>query len=84
MAAVYCQIKNLTLHAHSFYINALIIAKTEKRVIQPGRNVITLTVRDTKDHFINCTVWVIAHAQFELNGLFRLIFPIISYVEQVT
>ncbi|XP_055306191.1 protein hold'em [Sitodiplosis mosellana] len=57
MAAVYCQIKDLTLHAHSFYINALIIAKTEKRAVQPGRNVITFTVRDTKDHFINCTVW---------------------------
>lgn len=59
MACVYCQIKDLTLNTHSFYINALIIAKTEKRVIQSGRSsaVITFTVRDTKDHFINCSVW---------------------------
>lgn len=59
---IYVQIKDLTLSSHSFFINALIIAKTEKRIIHSqlyGKivGVITYTLRDTKDHFINCTVW---------------------------
>lgn len=53
----YCQIKDLTLNASQFYINTLIIAKTERKVAMPGRAVITFTVRDTKEHFINCSVW---------------------------
>ncbi|XP_031636680.1 protein hold'em-like [Contarinia nasturtii] len=59
MANVYCQIKDLTMSSHSFFLNTLIIAKSEQRLFAPGRNggVITFTVRDTKDHFINCTVW---------------------------
>lgn len=59
MACVYCQIKDLTINSHSFYINALIIAKTEKKIFSSGwsSGVITFTVRDTKDHFINCSVW---------------------------
>lgn len=63
MANCFCiQIKDLTLSSHSFFINALIIAKTEKKIMNSQRNganvgVITLTVRDTKEHFINCIVW---------------------------
>lgn len=57
MACVYCNIKDLTLNASSFFINVLIIAKTDKNILPTGRGVITFTVRDTKDHFINCSVW---------------------------
>lgn len=54
----YMQIKDLTLLSHSFFVNALIIAKTEKRAMSTRNvSVITFTVRDTKDHFINCIVW---------------------------
>lgn len=59
----YIQIKDLTLSSHSFFINALIIAKTEKKFMNSQRSnggkvgVLTFTVRDTKEHFINCTVW---------------------------
>lgn len=66
MACFHVQIKDLTLHSHSFFITALIIAKTERRVLtsrQNGTNsgVITFTMRDTKDHFINCTIWGTQH-----------------------
>lgn len=59
---VYIQIKDLTLSSHSFFLNALIIAKTEKRIMNSQRNganvgVITFTVRDTREHFINCIMW---------------------------
>lgn len=59
---VYVQIKDLTLTSHSLFINALIIAKTEKKIIYSQQwaktnGVITFTVRDTAEHFINCTVW---------------------------
>lgn len=59
---IYIQIKDLTLTSHSFFINGLVIAKTEKKILNSRLNnanvgVMTFTVRDTKDHFINCIVW---------------------------
>lgn len=59
MACVYCQIKDLTQSSHSFFITTLIIAKTEAKFFNSNRptGVITFTVRDTKNHFINCSVW---------------------------
>lgn len=59
MACVYCRIKDLTMNSHSFFINALVIGKTEKKIVNAARDtcVITFTVRDTKDHFINCSIW---------------------------
>ncbi|XP_031637925.1 protein hold'em-like [Contarinia nasturtii] len=47
------------MYSHSFFLNTLIIAKTEQKMFSSGRNggVITFTVRDTKDHFINCSIW---------------------------
>lgn len=60
MAFTFCRIKDLTLNASSFFISALIIAKTEKRTFDRAgiiSGVITFTVRDTKDHIINVSVW---------------------------
>lgn len=58
----YIQIKDLTLNSHSFFVNGLIIAKNERKIINTQRNgvnvgVITFTIRDTKEHFINVIVW---------------------------
>lgn len=66
MANFFCEIKDLTLHSRGFFIHGLIIAKTEKKIFNSRQNssnvgVITFTVRDTKDHFINCTVWGTDH-----------------------
>lgn len=66
MANFFCGIKDLTLHSRAFFIHALVIAKTEKKLFNSRQNgsvigVITFTVRDTKDHFINCTVWGTDH-----------------------
>lgn len=62
MACFYIQIKDLTLYSHSFFVTGLVIAKSEKKILTSRQNgsingVITFTVRDTKDHFINCIVW---------------------------
>lgn len=61
-ACSYVQIKDLTLYSQSFFIAGLIIAKTERKILSSQWNgtksgVITYTVRDTKEHFINCTIW---------------------------
>lgn len=62
MAFAFCRIRDLILNANSFFINGLIIAKTEKRTFsRNGANVITFTVRDTKDHIINVSVWGSEH-----------------------
>lgn len=50
------------MYSHSFFITGLIIAKSERKMLVSRQNgsssgVIKFTVRDTKDHFINCTVW---------------------------
>lgn len=66
MASSYVQIKDLTLYSHSFFIVGLVIAKNEKKLLSSRQNgsnigVITFTVRDTKEHFINCTIWGTEH-----------------------
>lgn len=64
MAFAFCRIRDLILNANSFFINGLIIAKTEKRTFnRNGANmgVITFTVRDTKAHIINVSVWGSEH-----------------------
>lgn len=64
MAFTYCGIKDLTLNAQSFFISALIIAKTEKRAFNRNgatHGVITFTVRDTKNHLINVSVFGSEH-----------------------
>lgn len=56
----YIQIKDLTLTSHAFFVNALIMAKTEKKIMSSRRNIATvgvITFTDTKEHIINCIVW---------------------------
>lgn len=57
-----CGIKDLTLNKKSIYIIGLIIAKSEKKSFISQANgttkaVFTITLRDTKEHFINCSIW---------------------------
>lgn len=57
-----CAIQDLAPHKKYIFVTGLIIAKGEKRVFNARGNgvmkaVITITIRDTKDHFINCTIW---------------------------
>lgn len=57
-----CTIQDLVLHKKYIFVTGLIIAKGEKKVFNGRANgqmkaVITITIRDTKDHFINCTIW---------------------------
>lgn len=57
-----CAIQDLALNKKYIFVTGLIIAKGEKKVFNARSNgvmkaVITITIRDTKDHFINCTIW---------------------------
>lgn len=57
-----CTIQDLALSKKYIYVTGLIIAKGEKKTFNAQANgkmkaVITITIRDTKNHFINCTIW---------------------------
>lgn len=77
MASSYIQIKDLTLYSHSFFIVGLIIAKNEKKILSSRQNgssfgVITFTLRDTKEHFINCTIWGSEHFIENCDRAFKI------------
>lgn len=63
MAAINpCEIKDLTFDRSNTLIICVIIAKSDIWKIESAkdgdrRSVITFTVRDSKRHFINCSVW---------------------------
>lgn len=57
-----CAIQDLASNKTHIFVTGLIIAKGEKKVFNARASgsmkaVITITIRDTKDHFINCTIW---------------------------
>lgn len=89
MACLHIQIKDLTMYSHSFFITGLIIAKSERKTFtsrQNGSNVgvITFTVRDTKDHFINCTVWGSDYYIENCDRAYKVGYVIAIYQPKVT
>lgn len=57
---VKCGIRDLHLNQKSVYLVAIIIAKQDKTAkikSTTNKSALTITVRDSKDHFINCTLW---------------------------
>lgn len=61
-----CEIRDLALNKKGIYVVGLIIAKSDPRTIVKRQNgehqgVLLLTIRDSKDHFINCTLWGTEH-----------------------
>lgn len=72
-----CEIKDLSIDAPAVFITCLLIAKTEPRQFESKydgirKSVITLTVRDSKRHIINCTVWGSDHFVDNCNLGFRI------------
>lgn len=65
------------MYSHSFFIVGLIIAKSERKIHKPRQHgtssgVITFTVRDTKEHFINCVVWGAEHFIENCDRAFKI------------
>lgn len=61
-----CEIRDLALNKKGLYVVGLIIAKSDPRTIvkrQSGEShsVLSITIRDSKEHFINCTLWGTDH-----------------------
>lgn len=55
-----CEIRDLQLNKKPAFLTALIIAKGEKGApikSDAKKCALTITVRDSKEHFINCTLW---------------------------
>lgn len=60
MAEHKCEIRDLQLNKKPAFLVALIIAKSEKNIVAKrdiNKSALTITVRDSKEHFINCTLW---------------------------
>lgn len=53
------EIRDLHLNQKSVFLVVIIIAKQDKSAFKSNANksALTITVRDSKDHFINCTLW---------------------------